>query len=117
MVYNNPVTAAPYFFTYQLIRREVLSRGSYPVSFIKWYFSKFEFQGRGTIHEHTLKKLVYLFLSKERREEIVKLTKDERTYNYRNSCFVLIDVHVLKLSVYTSTKKIAELLVSYNSSL
>jgi hypothetical protein len=60
MVYDNPATIASYFFATQLIRRDVLSRSSYPVSFTKWFVSKFEFQGRGTVHEHTLKKLVYL---------------------------------------------------------
>ena len=62
MVHNIPATVSFFFLMKILVRRDVLSRYSYPTSFMKWFLDKFEFQHRGTVHDHALQKLIFLFL-------------------------------------------------------
>ena len=64
MARRNPATVSFWFFFRQLMRRDILSRHNYPISYIKWFLAKYEDQFRGTMHEHVLQKLVFLFLNK-----------------------------------------------------
>ena len=100
MVYNNPATVSFYFFMRSLIRRRILADYSYPTHFTKWFINKYEFQNRGSVHEHALKKLIYLFLNKENAHKTTFTPED----------FVEVDIHGPKLAYYSSMRKIARML-------
>ena len=85
-----------------LLRRELLARYSYPTHFIKWFVDKFEFQNRGTVHDHALMKLIYLFLKDD---------KKGKTKDFKPEDFEEIDVHGPKLDYYSSMRKVAHMLV------
>ena len=97
-----------YYYIRTLLRRDVLSTHSYPVSFIRWFVDKFEFQGRGTIHDHMLSQLAYMFLTKEGRK---KKLEGGANYQWKEEDFVTVDIHPSKLSFYSSTRKLACLLI------
>ncbi len=101
MVYSNPATVSFFFLMKILIRRDVLARFSYPTNFIKWFVDKFEFQNRGSVHDHALQKLIFLFL-KIAAEDKTTFTKDD---------FQQIDVHGPKLGYYSEMRTIAHMLV------
>ena len=50
------------FFIRQLINMEVMRECSYPVAYEKWFARKFEFQDRGSVHEHAVKALTFLWI-------------------------------------------------------
>ena len=59
MLHENPATVCMWFFIRQLVNMEVMRRTSYPVAYEKWFARKFEFQDRGSVHEHTVKALTF----------------------------------------------------------
>ncbi len=72
MLHENPATVCMWFFIRQMINMEVMRRRSYPVAYTKWYARKFEFQERGSVHEHNVKALVFLWIKAEHEGKPVK---------------------------------------------
>ena len=79
MARRNPATVSFWFFLKQLLRRDILSKHNYPISYVKWFLAKYEDQFRGTMHEHILQKLVFLFLNKTGYKEWCAWKQDTET--------------------------------------
>ena len=106
-VYDNPATVACYFMMRQLVRRDVLMRYNHPIRFTKWFLSKFEFQGRGTVHEHMLRKVVYLFITKAGMDD----KKDHPNEPHQPEHFQRVDLNPPKLAMYSAASKLASIVV------
>ena len=65
MLHENPATVCMWFFIRQLINMDVMRRTSYPVAYETWFARKFEFQDRGSVHEHAVKALIFLWIKAE----------------------------------------------------
>ena len=63
MLHENPATVCMWFFIRQMVNMDVMRRCSYPVAYEKWYARKFEFQDRGSVHEHAVKALIFVLCS------------------------------------------------------
>ena len=72
MLHENPATVCMWFFIRQLVNMEVMQRSSYPVAYEKWYARKFEFQDRGSVHEHAVKALTFLWIKSHAHKKIRK---------------------------------------------
>ncbi len=78
MLHENPATVCMWFFIRQMINKDVMRRSSYPAAYEKWFASKFEFQDRGSVHEHSVKAMTFVFIkahSKDKRAD--ELTPDD----------------------------------------
>ena len=51
-----------WFFIRQMINMGVMRSSSYPRAYEKWYARKFEFQDRGSVHEHSVKAMTFVFI-------------------------------------------------------
>lgn len=111
MARQNPATVSFWLFLKQLLRRDIISRHNYPISYVKWFLAKYEDQFRGTIHEHILQKLVFLFLNKVGFDDWNKST-DKKNFKWEKHHFDQIDMHAPKLAYYSSNAKLAELIIT-----
>ena len=76
---------------------------SYPVAYEKWYARKFEFQDRGSVHEHSIKALVFLWIKAEFYDKPADdLTEDD---------FEEVECRMDKLSMYCESGKVREIMV------
>ena len=94
-----------WFFIRQLVNMEVMQRSSYPVAYEKWYARKFEFQDRGSVHEHAVKALTFLWIKShahEKKKKAEELTEDD---------FEEITCRTDKLSMYCESAKVREIMV------
>ena len=71
---------------------DVMRRSSYPVAYEKWYAREFEFQDRGSVHEHAVKVMTFLWIKSQAKNKATeKLTEDD---------FEEITIRTDKLSMY-----------------
>ena len=103
MLHENPATVCMWFFIRQLINMDVMRRTSYPVAYETWFARKFEFQDRGSVHEHAVKALIFLWIKAEVKGKDAKdLTEDD---------FEEITCRTDKLCMYCESGKVREIMV------
>ena len=103
MLHENPALVGMWFFIRQMINKEVMRKSSYPMAYETWYARKFEFQDRGSVHEHAVKALTYIWIKANNQDTAPeKLTEDD---------FEEVTCRTDKLSMYCESGKIREIMV------
>ena len=103
MLHENPATVCMWFFIRQMINMEVMRECSYPKAYTKWYARKFEFQDRGSVHEHNVKALIFLWIKAEHKDtEADQLTEDD---------FEEVTCRADKLSMYCESGMVRQIMI------
>ena len=103
MLHENPALVCMWFFIRQLINMDVMRQTSYPVAYEKWYARKFEFQDRGSVHEHAVKSMMFMWIKAESHgKKAEDLTSDD---------FEEVACRTDKLCMYCESGKVREIMV------
>ncbi len=103
MLHENPATVCMWFFIRQMINMDVMRQCSYPVAYEKWYARKFEFQDRGSVHEHAVKQMIFVWIKSE--------ANDKKADDLTATDFDEIMCRTDKLSMYAESGKIREIII------
>lgn len=105
MLHENPATVCMWFFIRQFVNMQVMRQCSFPVAYEEWFARKFEFQDRGSVHEHAGKALTFLWIkadAKTRKKDINDLTTDD---------YEAVTCRTDKLSMYCESGMVREIMM------
>ena len=105
MLHENPATVCMWFFIRQFVNMQVMRECSYPVAYEKWFARKFEFQDRGSVHEHAVKALTFLWIKADAEG------KQKKAEELTEADFEEITCRTDKLSMYCELGMVRQIMI------